>query len=163
MFAHMPAALAGKGNIVATDKQKLGEYGETIVVKLCRCPKCKREKSLKKLPPNFKCADLVCDFCGFLAQVKAKTVKDITVLPKQVLGAAWGPQKERMDAGIYFPLYLVLKSGNNSSIYYLSADLQPPELFVARKPLSSNARRAGWQGFYYDLTKLATGAMVRLV
>ena len=148
---------------MATDKQKLGEFGENIVLKSCFCPKCKREKSLKRLPPNFKCADLVCDFCGFLAQVKAKTVKDVSALPKQILGAAWGPQKERMDAGIYFPLYLVLKAEKASSIYYLSADLQSPELFVTRKPLSSTAKRAGWQGFYYDLTQLSTGAMVRLV
>jgi len=67
-----------------------------------------------------------------------------------------------MEAGIYFPLYLVLKSDEAFSIYYLSADLQPPEMFVARKPLSQNARRAGWQGFYYDLSVLAPGAMVKV-
>ncbi len=106
---------------------------------------------------------MVCDFCGFLAQVKASLSKDIATLPKQVLGAAWGPQKERMNAAIYFPLYLVLKAEKELAIYYLSADLQYPELFVARKPLSSNARRAGWQGFYYDLSVLPSGAMVRLV
>ncbi len=148
---------------MTTTKQALGEFGEIQVAKSCSCPKCKRDKTLKRLPPNFKCADLVCDFCGYLAQVKSKSVSDISVLPKQVLGAAWGPQAERMQSGIYFPLFLVLKSKIEHSIYYLSADLQPPELFVARKPLSSSARRAGWQGYYYDLTILPMGAMVRLV
>lgn len=148
---------------MATEKQKLGALGEKSIVKLCTCPKCKRRKSLKQLPPNFKCADLVCDFCGFLAQVKTKTVKNISALPKQVIGAAWRPQKERMDSSIYFPLYLVLKAKKEISIYYLSADLKSPDLFVARKPLSSAARRAGWQGFYYDLTMLQKGAMVRLL
>jgi len=76
---------------MATDKQKLGEFGEISIVKYCACPKCKHTKSLKRLPVNFKCADLVCDFCGYLAQVKAKTVKDILILPKQILGAAWKP------------------------------------------------------------------------
>ncbi len=58
-----------------------------------------------------------------------------------------------MDAAIYFPLYLVLatKALDQFAIYYLSADLQPPELFVKRKPLSAMAKRAGWQGFKYDL------------
>jgi hypothetical protein len=28
-------------------------------------------------------------------------------------------------------------------------------MFICRKPLGQNARRAGWQGFYYDLRKVA--------
>ena len=58
-----------------TNKQLLGERGEILVTKKCPCPKCKSEKSLKRLPANFKCADIVCDFCGYLAQVKSKNVK----------------------------------------------------------------------------------------
>jgi len=68
-----------------------------------------------------------------------------------------------MDAGIYFPLFLVLISNRGKhSISYLPADLQSPEMFVARKPLSSTARRAGWQGFRYDLSD-ASDRFVRLV
>lgn len=146
-----------------TAKQKLGDFGEAVVRKNCACPKCKNSRSLKALPKNFKCADLICDFCGYLAQVKAKTVKDIERLPDTVLGAAWGPQKERMEAEIYFPLFLVLVDGRSFSIFYLAADLQVPQMFVPRTPLSSTARRAGWQGFYYDLSQIQPGAMVRLV
>ena len=147
---------------MATNKQKLGELGEQFVVKNCMCPKCKKEKTLKRLPANFKCADLVCDFCGYLAQVKASSVRDVSTLPKKILGAAWRPQEERMNAGIYFPLFIVLVSEKDKAIYYLSADLQPPELFEKRKPLSKNARRAGWQGFYYDLNQVPPGAIVRI-
>ena len=100
-----------------TAKQKLGDFGEELIRKKFNCPKCKRAKTLKKLPPNFKCADLICDFCGYLAQVKTHNVKDINKFPKMVLGAAWGPQKERMDAGIYFPLYVVLKSEKNTPFF----------------------------------------------
>ena len=50
-----------------TNKQLLGERGEILVTKNCPCPKCKSEKSLKRLPAYFKCADIVCDFCGYLA------------------------------------------------------------------------------------------------
>jgi len=91
-------------------------------------------------------------------------VKDTSQLPKSVLGAAWGPQKERMDAAIYFPLYLVLKGGKEAdhSIFYLSADLQTPELFKPRKPLTATAKRAGWQGYTYDL-KEAHNRLVRLL
>ena len=107
-----------------TDKQKLGVLGENLVSKNLVCQKCKKKRTLKKLPINFKCADLICDFCGFLAQVKSSNVKDINKLPNSILGAAWGPQEERMNAGIYFPLYLVLVNEKKYSVFYLSADLQ---------------------------------------
>ncbi|WP_424257044.1 DpnI domain-containing protein [Castellaniella sp.] len=147
---------------MATSRQLLGTWGEKLVAKSCGCPKCKRSKTLKLLPPNFKCADLICDFCGFLGQVKTMTVPAVSPLPKQILGAAWGPQKERMDSGIYFPLFLVLKAPTNHAIYYLPTDFQSPALFSARKPLSSTARRAGWQGFMYVLGAVPDGAFVRL-
>ena len=137
-----------------TDKQKLGVFGEDLVVKNLICQKCKRKKTLKKLPMNFKCADLICDFCGFLAQIKSSNVKNINNLPNSILGAAWKPQQERMDAGIYFPLYLVLINGKNYSIFYLAADLQSKDIFIPRKPLSASAKRAGWQGFMYNISKI---------
>ena len=138
---------------MATTKQSLGAFGEKVVAKECQCPRCKRSKTLIRLPPNFKCADLICDFCGFLAQVKSTVSADVDVLPRAILGAAWGPQKARMDAAIYFPLYLVLATADLAkySIFYLSPDVQPPELFKERTPLSATARRAGWKGFRYDL------------
>jgi hypothetical protein len=147
-----------------TTFQELGLFGEQAVIRDCACPKCKRNRTLVRLPPNFKCADIVCDFCGYLGQVKAAKVKDISVIPKTVLGAAWKPQKERMDAAIYFPLFLVLAQSDlkKYAIYYLSADLQTPELFKARAPLSSTARRAGWQGFIYETNKVRN-SFVRLI
>ena len=148
---------------MATKKQKLGDFGEKMVVKNCHCPKCKKAKTLKRLPKNFKCADVVCDFCGYLGQVKAKNVNDINEVPNQIIGAAWKPQQERMNAGIYFPLFIVLVCESEFSIFYLSADLQMPSMFKPRKPLSPTAKRAGWQGFSYNLTEITEGAVVRLL
>ena len=147
---------------MTTDKQKLGDWGEKFVAKKCSCPKCKKERTLKTLPKNFKCVDVVCDFCGYLAQVKTKTVKNIDSLPSSIPGAAWGPQKERMDAGIYFPLYIVLKTEKKNAIYYLPVDYQDEKIFVKRKPLSKDAKRAGWQGFNYNLSILEKGIIRRL-
>ena len=138
-----------------TVRQELGRFGELKVVQTCACPKCKKRGTLVRLPTNFKCADIICDFCGYLAQVKATAVRDVDTIPKAVLGAAWGPQKERMAAAIYFPLFLVLVSSKprRTAIFYLSADLQMPNLFRKRAPLSKTARRAGWQGFVYETKK----------
>lgn len=136
-----------------TDRQKLGELGEKYVIKQCGCPHCKKTGTLVRLPPNFKCADIICDFCGYLAQVKTAHAKNIASVPDRILGAAWGPQSERMDAAIYFPLFIVLINNFDAySIYYLSADLQNREMFKPRKPLSATARRAGWRGFIIDIS-----------
>jgi type II restriction enzyme len=139
-----------------TERQELGTFGEYCVTRECSCPRCKRKRTLVRLPTNFKCADVICDFCGYLGQVKACRVADVEKVPKAILGAAWGPQKARMDAAIYFPLFLVLvgKAARDYSIFYLSADLQSPDMFKPRKPLSVKARRAGWQGFLYDLSNV---------
>jgi type II restriction enzyme len=149
---------------MATAFQALGALGEQRVIRHCACPKCKRSRTLVRLPPNFKCADIICDFCGYLGQVKASRVRDIEKIPKSILGAAWRPQKERMDAAIYFPLFLVLfaEGSRQFSIFYLAADLQMPQLFKPRTPLSKTARRAGWQGFTYE-TATIESSFVRLV
>jgi hypothetical protein len=76
-------------------------------------------------------------------------------LPAFVLGAAWAPQLARMEAGIYTPLYLVLLVGGEHAIYYLSGDLQDERMFIVRNPLSSTAKKAGWQGFRYDVRAVA--------
>lgn len=148
-----------------TSKQELGLgcWGEEQVTRHCTCPRCKRRGTLKRLQVNFKCADVICDFCGYLGQVKAVRTSSLDQPPKILPGAAWGVQSARMNAGIYFPLFIVLGDvGYKSAIYYLPADLQSPAMFVAPTPLSASARRVGWQGFRYDLSALASGSLTRI-
>lgn len=148
---------------MATENQVTGALGEELVTKICSCPRCKRKSTLKRLPPNFRCADVICDFCGYLAQVKASKADDFEKVPNTIPGAAWGVQQERMDAGIYFPLFIVrFKSKTKFAIFYLSADLQTKEMFMPRNPLKKTARRAGWTGFNYDLRNALKGGLVRL-
>ena len=145
-----------------TSRQKLARFGERSVCLRVGCPRCKRRKTLRRLPPNFKCADVICDFCGYLAQVKTVTTNQTDIVPDRVLGAAWGVQRERMNSGIYYPLFLVLvRTSRSLACHYLAADLQSPDIFSPRNPLSFTARRAGWQGFTYVL-KHKKHAFVRL-
>ena len=48
------------------------------------------------------------------------------------------------------------------AIYNLAPDLQIPEMFMPRKPLSEKARRGDWSVLLYDLAHVRT-AFVRLV
>ena len=139
--------------VTKQSKQDIGTFGEWQVVRRCHCPSCKRQNTLRRLPGNFRCADIICDFCGYLAQVKTITSSSVERLPATILGAAWDVQASRMKAGIFFPLFVVLKSGRGSiAIYYLSADLQELSMFRKRRPLSATARKAGWTGFRYHLS-----------
>ena len=131
---------------MATAKQELGELGERLVAQHCACPKCKQRRTLKRLTTNFKCADIICDFCGLSRAGEASTSKDGR-RRRTAVGAAWGRSGKRMDAGIYFPLFLVLvtpsRTVSRSTIF---GDLQSKDLFKERAPLSVSAKRAGWQG-----------------
>ena len=149
---------------MTTKYQKLGDRGEIFVCKKVHCPKCKKnQNTLRQLPTNFKCADVICDFCGFLAQVKTFSTKNTDEMQKRILGSAWKPQKERIDAGIYYPFYFVGVSENprRYSLWYLPIELQTRSMFEVRKPLSDKAKRAGWQGFVINLDK-ALSLPVRL-
>jgi hypothetical protein len=152
---------------MATDKQKLGEYGVSFVKKNFHCPRCKRKSTLWSLIPNFECADIICNFCGYLAQVKAKNVEDVNTLPDMIPGAGWNPQEKRLNVGVYFSLFVVLvsKRGRKKehSVYFLPAELQERNLYQPRNPLSPTAKRAGWQGFDYDLRKFDKSRFTRLL
>lgn len=149
-----PAA-SSYDELVPTAKQLLGRRGEDAVHDHVPCPRCNRERHLTALPANFQCADLICKFCGFLAQVKATTVHD-GQRPDRILGAAWAPQHEQILAGIYQPLYVVgfSTSGRLVRIDYVPAHIlaATPLVFEPRKPLGATAKRAGWTGFNYNLS-----------
>jgi hypothetical protein len=137
-----------------TPQQIRGAFGEEQVVRNCSCPHRKPSRRLVRLPPNFRCADVVSDFHGFQGQVKTSESERLDQPPNSVPGATWEPQRERMTSGIYISLFLVLVTPGMASyaIYYFSGDLQRPEMFKPRKiPLSDNAQRHGRTGFDYDL------------
>ncbi len=141
-----------------TSKQVLGSKGEAAVCTHVACPRCGREKHFKTLPTNFECVDVICKFCGFLAQVKATVRSDAITRPDLVPGAGWRPQHQRIIAGIFHSLYVVSfsESGRLSRIDYVPSHILQahPGTYQPRKPLSEDAKRAGWQGFVYDLRKI---------
>jgi hypothetical protein len=69
-----------------------------------------------------------------------------------------------MDAGIFFPLFIVLVTPDRRrrAVYYLPADLQTPEMFTPRTPLRETARRAGWQGYMIRIDLLGQARPVRV-
>lgn len=52
--------------------------------------------------------------------------------------------------------------GKPVAIYYIAADFLKPEMCVPRKALGEEARRKGWQGFYYDLRRIDEHVMIQV-
>lgn len=151
-----------------TARQDLGKRGEDAVCKHAACPRCNRRRHFKQLPVNFECADIICKFCGFLAQVKATRLADSTdEFPDRIMGAAWGPQQERIVAGIYHGLFLVGYRQDAKTLVRI--DFVPPHIleatpsaFEPRKPLSPTAKRAGWTGFMLNVAALPKVGISRI-
>jgi type II restriction enzyme len=147
--------------------QEHGDLAEKAVSRYCSCPNCKKPSAkLKVLPEGFTCADVICDFCGYLAQVKGTSKRGrITSVP----GGGWVAQEQRLDAGIYFPLYIVkLQDGKPVSIHYLPADFLKREFFVkGDKPRTIKSGqpigkpRIYWM-FNYDFRKLDPNRMIQV-
>jgi hypothetical protein len=143
-----------------TARQDLGKRGEIAVCRQAVCPRCNRVRHFKQLPVNFECADIICKFCGFLAQVKTARLSDgATEFPDRIMGAAWGPQQDRILAGIYHGIYLVGYRQDGKTLVRI--DFVPPHIiqatpsaFEPRKPLRKTAKRAGWTGFMLNVSVL---------
>ena len=73
---------------------------------------------------------------------------DVFAVPKSILGAAWRPQQQRMKAGIYFPLYIVLRSRSKSAVYYLPTEFQLPRMFKIKEAAIQVGEACRLAGFY---------------
>lgn len=142
---------------VRPDRAATGDAGEDAVCRLIPCPRCRRERHLTRLPKGFQCADVICKFCGFLAQVKATTSSD-GKLPKRALGGSWRPQHEQILADIFHALFIVPMNKDHQveAIYYIPSHVlrATPSVYEPRAPLAETAQRAGWTGFTYSLSRL---------
>jgi type II restriction enzyme len=103
------------------------------------------------------CADVICKFCGFLAQVKA-TTNTPDKRPTRILGGSWAPQHEQILADIFQSLFVVTldHDGLPHAIYYVPSHIlrAHPSVYKPRNPLPPTARRPNFRGFVYDLTQL---------
>jgi type II restriction enzyme len=139
---------------MATARQRLGDFGEEIVVARIACKYCDSKTPLIRLPKNFKCVDLKCSECAHFYQVKARTTAYVEKMPERILGAAWSAQLDFINSGSRASLIVVnaTKDRRKVAIFWLAARYHTDAMYLPRKPLSSTARRAGWQGFIYDLS-----------
>lgn len=135
----------------------IGEAMEDCVTTI-PCPICSY-KSLVKYKTNQKSKDVKCENCSCQIQIKAtkntKYQKEITSL--KLLGAEYKTTCSSIkENNVHYLILMYSVAGdkyNINDIYFIDhADINE-SCIIARPPLSSKAKRAGWQGCYLVFNK----------
>jgi type II restriction enzyme len=126
----------------------VGESVEDIVITL-PCPICK-EKSLEKYKANEKSKDVKCNTCNSQIQIKATKYSKTPKTCLKLLGAEYKTTCESITQNTVH--YLVILYSVRGDIYrindicFIDHVNISNSCVIPRKPLSSTAKRAGWQG-----------------
>lgn len=123
------------------------------------CLQCMRD-SLARLPPNTPVADFSCSACNASYQLKSKDGRFGALL----IGAAYDATLRAVRDGKMPAHILVEFDRRRSTVVY--ADALPGSLIdetrvIPRNPLTSTARRAGWQGCNINVAGLASVPIVQ--
>lgn len=108
------------------------------------CPVCGHPK-LEQFPNNQATADFYCPTCGEQFEQKSKDGP----LGHKIPDGAYETFIQRISSNSN-PNFLIMRYSSESlsvrSLYFIPKYFLVPEIVEKRKPLSSNARRAGWVG-----------------
>lgn len=128
----------------------IGEAIEDCVCSL-ECPLC-NTRELVKYKANQKSKDLECQNCKCQIQVKAKATKRNTKTQTKLtlLGAEYKSTCLSIKENkVHYLIVLYSVTGTTYKVvqmYFVHSENINQDCIIPRKPLSSTARRAGWQG-----------------
>ena len=126
-----------------SNSQKIRVMSENWVGRNIFCPIC-GNPHICNLNNNMPVADLQCDNCGEIYELKSKKGK----VGNKINDGAYSTMLERINSSSNPDLFIM----SYSSDYQVTDLLLVPKFFFVesiiekRKPLSSSARRAGWVG-----------------
>jgi len=130
----------------------IGEACEEYVINNVKCNRCNK-LNYEKCKANEKSTDLICINCNKKYQVKAKrtTVKKMEklLIDKifKTIGGEYSTTLKSIEEDIDYLIILYdEKSYNIYNILYINSECINSSCILPRKPLSSTAKRAGWQG-----------------
>ena len=139
-----------------TDSRVYGEACEHWISDHYSCPSCGVGR-LEKLTANEKSIDHRCYNCAELFQVKAHKKsfekRDGTI---EFIGAEYRTTLSSLEGEKKWNLILVEYDRGSSKIKKVGTILKEDiakDNIIPRKPLSENARRAGWQGCNFKFNK----------
>jgi type II restriction enzyme len=114
------------------------------------------------LKPGTKANDYRCPSCGFWFQLKSKKTRIGNTITDGAYGAMMEAIKEDRSPNFFF-LYYDLATWRVKNLLLVPSFAFPPSAIIKRKPLSANARRAGWVGCNIALHRIPLEARIAVV
>jgi type II restriction enzyme len=143
-----------------SNSQKARLLTEDWVLNNSYCPKC-GELPLKEFENNRPVADFHCIRCKEEFELKSKRGK----LTNTITDGAYSTMIERINSknnpNFFFLTYT--KQWTVNDFLIIPKQFFTPEIIIKRKPLSENAKRAGWIGCNIDISKIVDNGKVFLI
>ena len=125
------------------------------------CPNC-GQVSISKCINNKPVSDFICPSCDEVYELKSKK----NIFGRKVVDGAYGTMIERL-AGNDNPSLLMLKYEPKklmvNDLFVIPKHFFTPEIIEKRKPLSSEARRAGWVGCNISLESIPQSGKIYFI
>lgn len=125
------------------------------------CPNCGRD-NINDYPNNQPVADFFCEVCGEDFELKSKDGR----LGKKINDGAYAAMIARITSVAnpnFFFLTYSRRDWRVNDFLIIPKHFFQPDIIEKRKPLSPNARRAGWTGCNIDLRKIPELGRIFLV
>jgi type II restriction enzyme len=127
----------------------VGEAIEDCITTIA-CPICNEKKALLKYKANEKSKDVKCEKCNSQIQIKATKQNKKNQKCLKLLGAEYKTTCSSIKENtVHYLIVLYTVVGSIytiNNIYFIDRIYINESCVIPRKPLSSTAKRAGWQG-----------------
>lgn len=154
----MPAHLAVDYKSLSQKARVVSEsWGEANLY----CPNCS-SPSLNSAPNNTKAFDYICPKCKLTFQLKSKSSAFGTRILDSGYDAMISAIKDDRTPNLY-ALHYNKNSWQVENLILIPHFAFSTSAIEARKPLSPNARRAGWVGCFIALDKIPSDAKIQLI
>tara|TARA_B110000305_G_scaffold173614_1_gene191901 strand:- start:256 stop:750 length:495 start_codon:yes stop_codon:yes gene_type:complete len=135
-----------------SESRIVGEAGELYIKENIECSRC-NDNNFQKCKSNETSKDLICISCSQKYQIKAKsaTQKQINNIKNKdifkTIGGEYSTTLKNINEQIdYLIILYEKKSYKIINILYIKYENININCIIPRKPLSTTAKRAGWQG-----------------
>ncbi len=133
---------------------------EDWVAKQSYCPNCSAQP-LAEFGNNQPVADFYCAHCGEQFELKSKKAKLSHIINDGAYDTMIARINSEDNPSFFFLTYSAQFTVNNFLI--IPKQFFKPDIIIKRKPLSVNAKRAGWVGCNIDLRQVPESGKIFLV
>ena len=125
------------------------------------CPNCS-SPNLSRLQNNTRASDFACPNCKFWYQLKGQKTRIGNSITDGAYEAMMTAIRNDETPNFFF-LHYDLATWNIKNLLLIPSFAFPPSAIIKRPPLSATARRAGWVGCNFDLTRIPLDARIAVV